>query len=565
MKKFTLLLIALLGVVGTQAQVEYVAYQPAAPVTVSWNSGGNQPSYNGSYFKVSKDDVIKVHVTNVSSSDYQAKVVWKGTDGSGWEAENAVTTTDGEFTYTVASDEIATSINNYGIALSGVGYSMLDITVQTSNVTNADQTFFEGQSYDMENWKWDNRVVLSPWVYNFAQMKAGDQLNISYTTYSTVGTGDVHGQIQVTDGTTTIGDTGWNDTPSNIATLSITLTDAMITQLRTGDTRITGQNVYVNSMTLVSSNYTYNQTVSSESKYFGNWNSNYEPSGADCSATVEGDVLCVSYVVPNEKTDGCIFLRDKSNSWNQISGYVANNLSGTGTVCFPINATVLALLKEGNIAISGSGAGGTDNTNGVLGTGVSITHYATIAGYRPVYIPASEYATFYATSTCALPDDVEAYYVSETTSESAKLTSISNIPANQGVILHGTPGIYQVYTTTDDAASVTENKLVGATTRTEITNELAGSAYMLYNNGGTPEFRKMTEGTKLDAYKCYLNTAGAGARLNIVFDDNETTGINAAAMNKVARDNAYYTLSGQRVAQPTKGLYIVNGKKVIIK
>jgi hypothetical protein len=30
-------------------------------------------------------------------------------------------------------------------------------------------------------------------------------------------------------------------------------------------------------------------------------------------------------------------------------------------------------------------------------------------------------------------------------------------------------------------------------------------------------------------------------------------------------DNNYYNLNGQRVSQPKKGLYIVNGKKVVIK
>ena len=103
MRKFTLLFLALLGAVGAKAQGEYVAYQPTAPVTVSWNKGGNQPSYAGSYFRVSKNDVIKVHVTNVSSSDYHPQVVLRGAGGSDWNQLDAVTTTDGEFSYTIES------------------------------------------------------------------------------------------------------------------------------------------------------------------------------------------------------------------------------------------------------------------------------------------------------------------------------------------------------------------------------------------------------------------------------------------------------------------------------
>jgi hypothetical protein len=46
--------------------------------------------------------------------------------------------------------------------------------------------------------------------------------------------------------------------------------------------------------------------------------------------------------------------------------------------------------------------------------------------------------------------------------------------------------------------------------------------------------------------------------------DSQTTAIES--VEKVASENGvYYNIAGQRVAQPTKGLYIVNGKKVIIK
>ena len=65
--------------------------------------------------------------------------------------------------------------------------------------------------------------------------------------------------------------------------------------------------------------------------------------------------------------------------------------------------------------------------------------------------------------------------------------------------------------------------------------------------------------------KAYLKLPVAGARsLTISFDDdNETTGITSTALQPSTEQ--YFNLAGQHVAQPTKGLYIVNGKKVIIK
>jgi hypothetical protein len=63
------------------------------------------------------------------------------------------------------------------------------------------------------------------------------------------------------------------------------------------------------------------------------------------------------------------------------------------------------------------------------------------------------------------------------------------------------------------------------------------------------------------AHKAWL-ALPAGARAFVDLPGDETTGIKS--MNNGQFDNgAVYDLQGRRVAQPTKGLYIVNGKKVI--
>lgn len=95
------------------------------------------------------------------------------------------------------------------------------------------------------------------------------------------------------------------------------------------------------------------------------------------------------------------------------------------------------------------------------------------------------------------------------------------------------------------------------------------SAALIDNDGArVAEFRKATSGSTLAANKAYLKIPeGTLARaLSIVFDDEqETTAIKSVAPKAVAKDNIYYDLQGRQVAQPTKGLYIVNGKKVFIK
>ena len=56
------------------------------------------------------------------------------------------------------------------------------------------------------------------------------------------------------------------------------------------------------------------------------------------------------------------------------------------------------------------------------------------------------------------------------------------------------------------------------------------------------------------------------ARISMVFaDGSETTGISTAEVSTAKEDNVCYTLQGIRVAKPTHGIYVRNGKKVLVK
>lgn len=64
----------------------------------------------------------------------------------------------------------------------------------------------------------------------------------------------------------------------------------------------------------------------------------------------------------------------------------------------------------------------------------------------------------------------------------------------------------------------------------------------------------------------YLDASISARALSIVFEDEgETTAISEVRGLKAEVRGEYFNLNGQRVAQPTKGLYIVNGRKVVIK
>ena len=92
--------------------------------------------------------------------------------------------------------------------------------------------------------------------------------------------------------------------------------------------------------------------------------------------------------------------------------------------------------------------------------------------------------------------------------------------------------------------------------------------YVLMNDAtnGLGFYQTTTTSFTVGANAAYLpaNFDGSGARFFSLFDD-DATGIQNLTPALSEGEGVVYNLRGQRVAQPTKGLYIVNGKKVIIK
>ena len=193
---------------------------------------------------------------------------------------------------------------------------------------------------------------------------------------------------------------------------------------------------------------------------------------------------------------------------------------------------------------------------------------------RCIDITSAKYATY-----CSDYDldftgkDVKAY-TAKVESNVVKLTQVDKVPANTGVILYADVDAttnYDIPVTTGLSA-LADNQLVGITAEKTVKWNMDGKYnYILQSNGaGGVVFNKATEtGAKLRANRAYLalDSAPAAPSLQIVFDNGMATGISeAVTVNGEKLANApVYNLSGQRVVQPTKGLYIVNGKKTVIK
>ena len=78
------------------------------------------------------------------------------------------------------------------------------------------------------------------------------------------------------------------------------------------------------------------------------------------------------------------------------------------------------------------------------------------------------------------------------------------------------------------------------------------------------EFCRVTSATTATAGRCYLKLSSSSSRLLVRFSDDETTAISEIA-NGMNNDQTVYNLRGQKVMQPQKGIYIIHGKKTIVK
>ena len=176
-----------------------------------------------------------------------------------------------------------------------------------------------------------------------------------------------------------------------------------------------------------------------------------------------------------------------------------------------------------------------------------------------------EWNSYCANASFIVPDGIEAYVVKSCNGSTVSLKQVSTINKDEGVLLKPaeTNTAYAAIRT-NDIETYSSNLLVGTTTSTDLTTPVDGYTNFILVNG---EFRKAT-GT-IQAFKAYLpllTSQIAASRMDIVIEE-ETTGIQNRNCQEELSDNMWYNLSGQIfVGKPTKkGMYIVNGKKIISK
>ena len=186
----------------------------------------------------------------------------------------------------------------------------------------------------------------------------------------------------------------------------------------------------------------------------------------------------------------------------------------------------------------------------------------TLAEAKNVTITAATWASFSCDKALDFTNtDVKAYIAKAKDDSNVTLTEIKKVPASTGIVVNAPAGTYPIPVLSGDADETTGNLLkpwLTAGTPTE-------SKYytLAVDNDKKPMF-KVSSGGTLAAGKSYLVVSGSGAP-TLAVDFGETTGVNTLNVERGTLNGEVYNLNGQRVAQLTKGLYIVNGKKVLIK
>ena len=149
------------------------------------------------------------------------------------------------------------------------------------------------------------------------------------------------------------------------------------------------------------------------------------------------------------------------------------------------------------------------------------------------------------------------------------------IPKKTGFILQGPANSTVIYqaNVSGTEEDVTGNLLVGTATDQEFS--LAGHKFYVLANGdqGLGFYKQGTRGgasIKLKPHRAGLRLdESIGRAKSLIFDfdaarrEAETTGIRSVRPEMQRRDNAVYDLQGRRVVNPTHGIYIINGKKII--
>ena len=201
--------------------------------------------------------------------------------------------------------------------------------------------------------------------------------------------------------------------------------------------------------------------------------------------------------------------------------------------------------------------------------------------------PVNKFWTLGTGCDVILPATLNAYTVTINSETQVSMIAIAEadltigservVKGNNGVLLLGEAGqrydlvAYSGRISSGTAIATTDNKDYGTSNLLEPVVEKmhydADDSYFVMSNNEFHAIKAEGNEVKVPAGKAVLHliSGQAGARAAVLGVVEETTGVNEVIGVKEVNDDSIFDLSGRKVAQPVKGLYIINGKKVVVK
>ena len=251
--------------------------------------------------------------------------------------------------------------------------------------------------------------------------------------------------------------------------------------------------------------------------------------------------------------------------------YDATGVTGTGIDLTSVaNKNALFKANAGVLANTNNVIVGSTCANLVLTDGnpfkAPADFTATSASYTTTINTTAKAGTLCLPFAATIPDGVEAWTLTYTSGDAAVVAtpvSTTTIPANTPVLINGSGE----KTFTGSGAVVADaSNVSGALTGVFAAATVPVNSYVLQKQSEKVGFFKVTGDKTINPFRAYLTASTSAPGLSIIFpEDNDVTGISEIEKMRNAENVTIFDLQGRKVAQPQKGLYIVNGKKVIFK
>ena len=262
------------------------------------------------------------------------------------------------------------------------------------------------------------------------------------------------------------------------------------------------------------------------------------------------------------------YLYASSGSSNQLKTATKSTVSSNGQATVAIdekNVTSVVFNRTGRNTMQYNYNGGSPLFNcyaSASQSAVQIYIQKTDEPTETVTVTSNGWASYIPSYAVEFPAD-RAYVVTAVNGNKIEVTAVSKVPARTPVLLKG-EGEVTVGILNEEVTAPAKN-LLSIGTGTVAAGEYP---YVLAKDGDSAGFKLWTGAASVlkNRVVLMLDEKVSNARqFFFLDDDSETTGITNNNRETITNDGEYFNLAGQRIGQPTKGLYIVNGKKVVIK